>query len=114
MFVLAFVRGGSNIKAIASSTSSKIQITQKQDIACLATSERVVTITGNLQACTSCINKMLDIMESYPNISQYSNVTTSYKKSGPIVNAALMDKKPSPTASSKFGPVHTWVIEVSG
>ena len=57
-----FFRGGANIKTIARSASCKIQITQKGDIATVATLEPLVTITGNIEACTSCICKLLDVM----------------------------------------------------
>ena len=89
-------RGGSNIKAIASSTNSKIQITQKEDMASVATSERVVTITGNLEGCTACICKLLDAMAAQPNVSQYSNLTTSYKKSsvGSMTSSTVIGKFP--------------------
>eukprot|EP00590_Aulacoseira_subarctica_P002282 CAMPEP_0172417850 /NCGR_PEP_ID=MMETSP1064-20121228/4336_1 /TAXON_ID=202472 /ORGANISM="Aulacoseira subarctica , Strain CCAP 1002/5" /LENGTH=433 /DNA_ID=CAMNT_0013156387 /DNA_START=702 /DNA_END=2007 /DNA_ORIENTATION=+ len=73
-------KGGANIKTIASSASCKIQITQKEDIATIATLERLVTITGNIEACTSCICKLLDVMATQPTASQYQNLTTSYKK----------------------------------
>lgn len=107
---MLFYRGGSNIKCIASSTSSKIQVTQKEDIASLATSERVVTITGSLQACTSCVNRILDVMQSYPYIKQYSNVTTSYKKVGTLGKAALFHTHAHQAGSPK--PTHTWNIKV--
>jgi len=107
---LLFYRGGSNIRSIASATSSKILVTQKQDIASIATSERVVTITGSLQACTSCVNRILDIMESYPYIIQYSNVTTSYKKVGPFGNPTLFQTHALQAASPK--PTQTWDIKV--
>lgn len=75
-----FFRGGANIKTIASSASCKIQISQKEDIATIATLERLVTITGSIEACTSCICKLLDVMGTQPTVSQYQNLTTSYKK----------------------------------
>lgn len=107
---MLFYRGGSNIKCIASSTASKIQVTQKEDIASLATSERVVTITGSLPACTSCVSRILDVMQSYPYITQYSNVTTSYKKAGPLSKAALFPTHTHQAGSLK--PTHTWNLKV--
>ena len=51
-----------------------------------ATSERVVTITGpDLNSCLGCIDIILEGMTSHPDISRYTNMTTSYAR---VMNAA--------------------------
>ncbi len=43
------------------------------------TNERIVTITSmNVEQCVQCIHIVLDGMMAYPDISQYTNMTTSY------------------------------------
>jgi hypothetical protein len=101
-FLIVHRRGGSNIKSIASETSSKIQMTQKEDMASVATSERVVTVTGTLQACTSCICKVLDAMAVQQEVSQYSNMTTSYRKSTAGSQGGQASTVPSPVISPRF------------
>jgi len=46
-----------------------------------ATSERVVTITGpSLESCLQCLCLIVDGMTSHPDISRYTNMTTSYSR----------------------------------
>jgi len=99
-------RAGTNIKAIASQTNSKIQMTQKEDMASVATSERVVTVTGSLHACTSCIGKLLDAMSIQPEVSQYANMTTSYKKNPSSAHGEQITTIPAQGLSPRFRP-HT-------
>uniref|UniRef100_A0A7S0GD86 K Homology domain-containing protein n=1 Tax=Proboscia inermis TaxID=420281 RepID=A0A7S0GD86_9STRA len=74
-------RGGSNIKAIAEASKSRIQLTQKEEMASVATSERIVTITSpDVSSCTSCVFRILDGMSENPDLSKYANMTTSYSR----------------------------------
>jgi RNA-binding protein Nova len=51
-----------------------------------ATAERLVTITGpELTSCLSCLHIILDGMNSNPEISRYTNMTTSYTR---VISAA--------------------------
>jgi hypothetical protein len=71
-------------------------------MASVATSERVVTVTGTLQACTSCICKVLDAMAVQQEVSQYSNMTTSYRKSTAGSQGGQASTVPSPVISPRF------------
>ena len=47
----------------------------------IATAERMVSISGpDLKSCLTCLNIILDGMTSHPDISRYSNMTTSYAR----------------------------------
>lgn len=90
-------RGGSNIKAIAEAYKSRIQLTQKEEMASVATSERIVTVTSpDVSSCASCVFRILDGMSENPDLSKYTNMTTSYTRivensySGKAVAAAAL------------------------
>jgi hypothetical protein len=54
-----------------------------------ATSERVVTLTGQtLDCCLNCLFIILDGMTSHPDICRYTNMTTSYSRITPDPFAA--------------------------
>jgi len=73
-------KGGNHIKEMSDKSGAKIQLAQKDEATTIATSERVVTITANIDAAITCTMLILDDMISHPDVFKYSNQTTSYSK----------------------------------
>mmetsp|Transcript_20260 Transcript_20260/g.30059 ORF Transcript_20260/g.30059 Transcript_20260/m.30059 type:complete len:668 (-) Transcript_20260:188-2191(-) len=90
-------KGGTNIKQMVDNSGvSSVRLSPKEGgdspslpgqsqvaVAALvsATAERVVTITGpDLNSCLTCMHIILDGMTSHPDISRYTNMTTSYTR----------------------------------
>jgi len=73
-------RGGSNIKSISEASGARIQLAAKDEAAAVATSERVVTVAGDLHCCTACIDLILDSLHENPELARYANMTTSYSR----------------------------------
>lgn len=86
-------RSGTNIKKIKETSQvASIRLASKADgnsnmhfssesMAITATSERILTITGNeLNSCLSCAFLILDGFARHPDICRYANNTTSYSK----------------------------------
>lgn len=73
-------KNGSNIKLMEDATGvTSIRLSPKDDSVFHSTAERVVSITGsNMESCLHCVYLVLDGMTSHPEISRYSNLTTSY------------------------------------
>jgi len=90
-------KGGTNIKQMVDNSGvSSVRLSPKEGgdspisagqspltVAALvaATAERAVTITGpDLNSCLTCMHIILDGMTSHPDISRYTNMTTSYTR----------------------------------
>lgn len=73
-------RGGSHIKSIAEKSHARIQLAQKEEVASVATNERLVTVTGDIRSSMSCITMILEGIAQNPELYKYSNMTTSYSK----------------------------------
>lgn len=73
-------KNGANIKYMEETSGvTSIRLSPKEDGIYNITMERVVTITGNaLQSCLTCVFLIVDGMTSHPEISRYTNMTTSY------------------------------------
>lgn len=73
-------KSGSNIKFLERSSGvSSFRLSSKDEITLATTSERVVTLTGrSMESCVQCVCLVFDGMTSHPDISHYSNMTTSY------------------------------------
>ena len=73
-------KSGSNIKFLEETTGvSSIRLSPKDEESLVATSERIVTITGSpMDSCLQCVYLVFNGMTSHPEISRYSNMTTSY------------------------------------
>ena len=71
-------KSGSNIKFMEETAGvTSIRLSPKE--AMNLTTERVVTITGqNMEVCLQCVYMVIDGMTSHPDISRYTNMTTSY------------------------------------
>lgn len=76
-------KGGNHIKEISDKSGAKIQLAQKDEATAVVTSERVLTITANIDSAISCTHLILDDMIKHPDVSKYSNQTTSYSKISP-------------------------------
>jgi RNA-binding protein Nova len=90
-------KGGSNVKHIVESSGvSAVRLAPKEggdpdtpftlnppspliSAQIAATAERMLSITGpDLSSCLHCLHIILDEMNSHPDISRYTNMTTSY------------------------------------
>ena len=68
-----------NSMANSSSTTGGVSHSPGYTTVMVPTNERIVTITSmNTEQCVQCIYLVLDGMMAYPDISQYTNMTTSY------------------------------------
>jgi KH domain len=79
-------KSGSNIKLMEESTGvSSIRLSAKDENSMVATSERIVTLTGqDVESMLRCCYLVLDGMVAHPEISQYANMTTSYANCMPL------------------------------
>jgi predicted RNA-binding protein YlqC (UPF0109 family) len=83
-------KSGSNIKFLEETTGvTSVRLSPKETTdhgyppAAIqaATSERVLTVAGpGLENCVACLNQIVDGMTSHPDISRYTNTTTSYSR----------------------------------
>lgn len=73
-------RGGCHIKSLAEKSHARIQLAQKEEMASVATSERVVTMSGDIRSVLSCVTMVLEGAVQNPELYKYSNMTTSYTK----------------------------------
>jgi len=73
-------KGGNHIKEISDKSGAKIQLAQKDEATAIVTSERVLTITADIDSAISCTHLILDDMIKHPDVCKYSNQTTSYSK----------------------------------
>jgi predicted RNA-binding protein YlqC (UPF0109 family) len=73
-------KNGTNIKYMEEASGvTSVRLSPKEDGIYAVTMERIVTINGNaLQSCLGCVFLIVDGMASHPDISRYSNLTTSY------------------------------------
>eukprot|EP00546_Thalassionema_frauenfeldii_P005507 CAMPEP_0178923324 /NCGR_PEP_ID=MMETSP0786-20121207/16655_1 /TAXON_ID=186022 /ORGANISM="Thalassionema frauenfeldii, Strain CCMP 1798" /LENGTH=661 /DNA_ID=CAMNT_0020597805 /DNA_START=292 /DNA_END=2277 /DNA_ORIENTATION=- len=109
-------KGGTNIKQMVDNSGvSSVRLSPKEGGDSLAppgqsplavtalisaTAERVVTITGpDLNSCLTCMHIILDGMTSHPDISRYTNMTTSYTRA---VSAASTSHSGSQSTSGSF------------
>jgi predicted RNA-binding protein YlqC (UPF0109 family) len=96
-------KSGSNIKYLEETTGvTSVRLSPKEggeyayqtSALAAATSERAVTITGTqLDSCLKCLYLILDGMTVHPDISRYTNMTTSYLR---VVSDAVPSYNPSP------------------
>lgn len=72
-------KNGSNIKLMEETTKvNSVRLSPKDNT---ATAERIVTITGlGAETCLQCCFLILDDMSSHPDVSRYTNLTTSYTR----------------------------------
>lgn len=83
-------KSGSNIKFLEEQTGvSSVRLSPKDTgdqgyppaVILAATSERILTVTGpGLDNCVACLGQIVDGMTSHPDISRYTNMTTSYSR----------------------------------
>jgi RNA-binding protein Nova len=95
-------KSGSNIKYLEENTGvTSVRLSPKEggefsyqtSALAAATTERAVTITGpTLDSCLQCLYLILDGMTTHPDISRYSNMTTSYSR---ILADAIPQYNPS-------------------
>ena len=73
-------KSGSNIKFMEETTGvSSIRLSPKDEESLISTYERIVTVTGStMDCCLQCVYLVFNGMTSHPDISRYSNMTTSY------------------------------------
>lgn len=73
-------KSGSNIKFMEETAGvTLIRLSPKDDDPIASTSERIVTISGSsFDSCLHCVHLVFNGLASHPEISQYSNLTTSY------------------------------------
>lgn len=75
-------KGGNHIKEISDKSGAKMQLAQKDEATAIVTSERILTITADVDAAISCTHLVLDDMIKHPDVCKYTNQTTSYSKVG--------------------------------
>lgn len=92
-------KSGSNIKFLEETSGvSAIRLSPKEESALVSTLERIVTVTGHVvENCLQCMYLVLDGMIAHPDISHYSNMTTSYAN---CVAPAVAYASASPGATS--------------
>jgi len=73
-------KGGNHIKDISEKSEAKIQLAQKDEATAIVTSERVLTITADIDSAITCTHLILDDLIKHPDVSKYTNQTTSYPK----------------------------------
>jgi RNA-binding protein Nova len=86
-------KSGANIKYMEEQTGvSSIRLSSKEESILLApTNERIVTITGlTVEQCVQCVYIVLDGMMAHPDISHYTNMTTSYANCGMSMASTLL------------------------
>ena len=86
-------KSGANIKYMEEQTGvSSIRLSSKEESILLApTNERIVTITGmTVDQCVQCVYIVLDGMMAHPDISHYTNMTTSYASCGISMASTLL------------------------
>jgi KH domain len=87
-------------------------------VAYSAASERIVTISGqSVDNCVNCVNLVVDLMVSHPDICRYTNMTTSYSRvvSDAYVTAPSVPGSPTmhrqavlPIHARHTSPVQSW------
>lgn len=108
-------KSGSNIKFLEETTGvSSVRLSPKDApneagyptaSIIAATSERVVTVSGpNLDTCVQCLYLIVDGMASHPDISRYTNMTTSYSR---IMPDAYIAGAPRQVLVSVTSPRHS-------
>lgn len=88
-------KGGNHIKEISDKSGAKMQLAQKDEATAIVTSERVLTITADIDSAISCTHLILDDMIKHPDVCKYSNQTTSYSK------VASSEVEPKPKSGSQ-------------
>jgi RNA-binding protein Nova len=86
-------KSGANIKYMEEQTGvSSIRLSSKEESILLApTNERIVTITGmTVDQCVQCVYIVIDGMMAHPDISHYTNMTTSYANCGMSIASTLL------------------------
>lgn len=108
-------KSGSNIKFMEETTGvSSVRLSPKDApneagyptaSIIAATSERVVTVSGpSLDTCVQCLYLIVDGMASHPDISRYTNMTTSYSR---IMPDAYIAGAPRQVLVSVSSPRHS-------
>lgn len=122
-------KSGSNIKHMEETTGvTSVRLSPKESgdmgypIASIvaATSERVVTITGSdAESCLQCLYIIVSGMTTHPDVSRYSNMTTSYSRvmpeqvvyppvHQPPLRPVLVSMPPSPRQQHSSPDQHLW------
>jgi RNA-binding protein Nova len=114
-------KGGTNVKHIVESSGvSAVRLAPKEggdpdtpftlnpptpliSAQIAATAERMLSITGpDLSSCLNCLHLILDEMNSHPDISRYTNMTTSYNRAASITKVdyhSLVARRADPILS---------------
>ena len=71
-------RGGANIKSIGDASEARVQLSSKEEMN--FTQERVMTVTGAVDACVSAVQMVIEKLMEDEEISQYVNPTTNYDR----------------------------------
>lgn len=73
-------KGGNHIREISEKSGARLQLAQKDEATAIVTSERVLTITADIGSAITCTHIILDDLIKHPDVSKYTNQTTSYPK----------------------------------
>lgn len=106
-------KSGSNIKFMEETVGvSSVRLSPKDDESVASTSERILTVTGStMENCLQCLYLVFHGMTSHPDISRYTNMTTSYNICEPVEEdsvALLTLPAMSPRYTSTDGGRNFW------
>jgi predicted RNA-binding protein YlqC (UPF0109 family) len=114
-------KSGSNIKHMEETTGvCSVRLSPKDSIDTgypspsnvVATSERIVTVTGPiLESCWRCLCLVVDAMLVNPDVCRYTNMTTSYTRVGSlVVNPSGARPMLMTIPSQRLSPVQLWGV----
>lgn len=72
-------KGGATINDMSARCGAQMKVSSKDSSAMIGLSERVVSVTGDLNQMNIAINLVANKMQETPSAAEYTNMTTSYK-----------------------------------